>query len=74
MKWLITTKVEIDLQQLKQKLIEYNCTLDNDLDPIPLGNKEQVFEVAGPKDLPEIVAFDETILSVSPNAEIELWV
>ena len=73
MDWLITTKADIDIERLLAKLSGYGCKIPDDLAPTPLGSDEQVIEVVGPKDLPQKVAGDETILGVFPNSDLTLY-
>ena len=71
--WLITIKVDVDLEQILRKLILYGCEIAGDLTPMPLGESEQVLEIIGPKDLPEKIAGDDSVLEIYPNSELTLF-
>jgi len=71
--WLITTKANIDIEQLAAKLTAYGCKIADDLAPTPLGTDEQAIEVSGPNDLPEKLAGDDSILGIFPNSELTLY-
>ncbi|MBI4749005.1 MAG: hypothetical protein HY774_10985 [Acidobacteria bacterium] len=73
MKWLVSTVPSIDQTQIQHKLAQWDATLDNEMPPVKMDTGEQVFEVEGPPTLPELASHDESIVSVAPNAEIELF-
>ena len=69
----MTTKDNIDLAALDEKLAAWNSERIADLPPVPLGDDELVFEVIGPKDLPLKASIDPSILEVYPNPDMELF-
>ncbi|MDJ0712842.1 MAG: hypothetical protein QNJ54_01310 [Prochloraceae cyanobacterium] len=73
MRWLITTKANVDLKQLTAKLSTFGCELVNDLPPIPMGDDEQVVEVEASQDLSEMLKTDEEILQLHPSSEMTLY-
>ena len=73
MNWLITTKTDVDLEQLLAKLAVFGCEMMDDAAPIPLGENEQVFEITGPDDLTEKITGDDSILDIYPNSELTLF-
>lgn len=73
MRWLITTKINIDHQQLIAKLSHFNCYPVDDRPPIPLGNDEQVIEVEGSHNLSQILETNEEIIEVNPCSEMTLY-
>lgn len=73
MRWLITTKANVDLKQLTAKLSTFGCELVNDLPPIPMDNDEQVLEVEASEDLSKMLKTDEEILELNPCSEITFY-
>lgn len=73
MKWLVTTKTSLNVAQLAEKLAVWGCELDENNPPIPLDGDEQVFQISGPRDLPQKVQGDATVLKVSPSSELTLY-
>lgn len=73
MNWLITTKVTNNLTVFDSKLSTWGAELMCDAPPIPLGDDELVVQVRGPRDLPQKVAADDSILLISPNSTLELY-
>lgn len=73
MKWLITTKSNADLSRIVKELAAWGCVSQNWGMPIPLGDEEQVIEVEGPPNLPEIAVQDNAIIKVSPSSELTLY-
>ena len=73
MQWLVTTKDDIDLAALDEKLAAWKSERLIDLPPVPLGDDELVFEVIGPKDLPQRASIDPSILEVYPNPDMDLF-
>jgi hypothetical protein len=73
MKWLVTTKTNIDLDKLNLKLSSLGCEQKDNQTPIPLDNDEQVITVEGPSDLPDRAKDEAGILKINPSSEMELY-
>ena len=73
MKWLVTIPAGLDIKRVRAKLSALGCSADDDQEPIPLDNNEQVIEVEGPRDLPKRAAREHEILKVSPSSDLTLY-
>lgn len=73
MNWLITTKSDLNAEELARRLANYEDCEVEDEPPIPLGDNEQVFKVSGPRDLARKMRRDGAILAVHPSSEMELY-
>lgn len=72
MRWLITTRRNLSLEQLDELLDQWGCSrVEND--PIPLGTDEQVVEVTGPSNLPAKATEDERVLSINPDSQMDYF-
>ena len=73
MKWLITTPAGVDLSEIWARLAALGCSADENQEPIPLDDTEQVIQVDGPRDLPKRTAGEPRILKVHPDSELTLY-
>lgn len=75
MKWLITTKKDIDLALLQEKLDSWGCHETSQEPPITLGTDEQVIEVVCPPgiDLREKAKGEAVILQIHSSFEFQLF-
>ncbi len=74
MKWLLTTRSNVDQDHLREELSKLETTLRGE--PIPLEGDEQVLEADGPADLPARVddsGAAASIVKVSPDSGYELY-
>jgi len=71
MKWLITIRPDTDLERLRESLGEWGCEVSS-LAPINL-DQDQVLEVEGPSDLPELVRNEEVIVDIAPNSTMSYF-
>lgn len=73
MRWLITTPVDADLDDLRAELSALDGRL-SDEPPIPLDDDEHVIGAEGPRDLPsKLASTDVPVTKVSPDSEFELY-
>ncbi len=71
--WLITTERAVDRAALADSLRALGCDLSEAFDdPIPLDD-DQVFEVAGPNDLPSRLGDLPLVKGIHPNSELTLY-
>lgn len=75
MKWLITTKTNIDIASLREKLSLWGCQETSQEPPVTLGADEQVIEIVCPTgiDLRERAKGEAMILQINPSSELELY-
>jgi hypothetical protein len=65
-RWLITTPVATDLDEVRREIVAQGGTVADD-PPIPLDAGEQVVEAEGPDDLAARLRGHPAITSVSPD-------
>ena len=72
MRWLITVKQGSSIDSLARKVASCGGCCDLDVEPVPLGEQEQVLEADGPDDLPQRLADDPMVVHVHPSSEMGL--
>ncbi|MDJ0625849.1 MAG: hypothetical protein QNJ31_05730 [Candidatus Caenarcaniphilales bacterium] len=73
MKWLIKTKSDVNIKDLVEKLNLIGCNCNDEGSVIPLDQKEQMLEVSGPRDLPDLLADEKGIIQICPSSEINYY-
>ncbi|MEM9218573.1 MAG: hypothetical protein AAGD25_30055 [Cyanobacteria bacterium P01_F01_bin.150] len=73
MQWLITTKIDVTLEQLSAMLSRLGCQPIPEDSSIPLDEAEQVISVEGPDDLPGKLEGNAEILQIYPDSSLELY-
>ena len=72
MKWIVVTSKTIDLDEFKETIASFQASIDENCDPIPLGEDEISINVEGPAHLSnDLSAFDN--VKIYPNSEIALF-
>lgn len=73
MKWLLTVRGDVDLEELRRELARDGIVVDVD-SCIPLDAGEQVVEAEGPDELPATLERANVgVLKVSPSSDLELY-
>lgn len=73
MKWLLTVRNDVDLEELRLELGRLGSTVD--AEPLaPLEDDEQVLRAEGPEDLPSrLVRAGMKGVKAYPDSELELY-
>jgi hypothetical protein len=73
MKWLLTVRADVDLEELRRTLDEHGITVDVD-SAVPLGQGERVVEADGPDNLLTTLERETVgVVKVSPSSDLELF-
>ncbi len=73
MKWLLTLRDDVDLEELGRALAPHGITVDVG-SCIPLGEGEQVVEAEGPEELgATLERAGVSVVKMSPSSELELY-
>jgi len=71
-KWLLTTRADVDLDSLRNEVEAAGAKLE-DRAPVPLDQEEQVLYAEGPEDLHERLAKTSVPLRVHRSSPMELY-
>lgn len=72
MRWLLTTPVDISVEELRREVEAAGGSLESD-PPVPLDGDEQVLYVDGPEDLHRRLAETPMPVKVNRSSEPELY-
>lgn len=72
MKWLLTAPKQLDLETVRREVEAAGGSL-NTMDPIPLGDRDQVIYAEGPDDLHRRLDKSPAPIKADPDSELDLY-
>ncbi len=73
MKWLLTVRADVDLEEVRRELAAEGVTVDVG-SLVPLGDDEQVVEAEGPAEIGEALErAGVEVVKASPSSDLELF-